>query len=165
MKKPENLEFKLLMKNIKRNKNMIDNKIKARQENKLKREEQNKRLNQIRERNELNMKSKKIDFYKRQMSRDLKDLQKRYQILNYENEIYINNNNEKLKNKKAGIEINSFSNIHRLHQNEVKNNFYKKNKNLKFFMDDNKNEKTKEADNKINNMALGGKLFYNKKMK
>ena len=39
MKKPENLEFKLLMKNIKRNKNMIDNKIKARQENKLKREE------------------------------------------------------------------------------------------------------------------------------
>ena len=99
------------------------------------------------------------------MTRDLKDLQKRYQILNYENEIYINNNNEKLKNKKAGIEINSFSNIHRVHQNEIKNNFYRKNKNLKFFMDDNKIEKNKEINNKINNPPLGGKPFYNKKIK
>ena len=163
MKKPENLEFKLLMKNIKRNQNIIENKNKARLEYKLKREEQNKKLNQIRERNELNIKNKKENFYKRQMSRDLKDLEKRYQILNYESEMF--NGNEKIKKKKPGIEINSFSNIHRVHQNEVKNNFYRKNKNLKFFMDDNKIEKNKEINNKINNPPLGGKPFYNKKIK
>ena len=164
MKKPENLEFKLLMKNIKKNRNIIENRIKTRQEFKLKREEQNKKLDLIRERNELNLKNKKANYYKRQMSRDLKDLQKRYQILNNENDIYFNDN--KLKNRKPGIEINAFSNIHRHHVNEVKNNFYNKNKNLKFIIDNKNNidtNKNKDSNNKINKMNFGGNAINNKK--
>ena len=163
MKKPENLEFKLLMKNIKKNRNIIENRIKTRQEFKLKKEEQNKKLNLIREKNELNMKNKKIEFYKRQMSRDLKDLQKRYQILNNENELY--NNEYKIKNKKAGMNVNAFSGLHRNHVNEVKNNFYKKNKNLKFFFDDDKNNKNVSIKNKINNVHLNEDIFNNKNNK
>ena len=165
MKKPENLEFKLLMKNIKKNRNIIENRIKTRQEFKLKREEQNKKLDLIRERNELNLKNKKANYYKRQMSRDLKDLQKRYQILNNENDIYFNNN--KLKNRKPGIEINAFSNIHRHHVNEVKNNFYNKNKNLKFKNDNNKidTNKNKDLNNMINKANFGGNAINNKKIK
>ena len=165
MKKPENLEFKLLMKNIKKNRNIIENRIKTRQEFKLKREEQNKKLDLIRERNELNLKNKKANYYKRQMSRDLKDLQKRYQILNNENDIYFNDN--KLKNRKPGIEINAFSNIHRHHVNEVKNNFYNKNKNLKFIIDNNKinTNKNKDLNNIINKANFGGNAVNNKKIK
>ena len=165
MKKPENLEFKLLMKNIKKNRNIIENRIKTRQEFKLKREEQNKKLDLIRERNELNLKNKKANYYKRQMSRDLKDLQKRYQILNNENDIYFNDN--KLKNRKPGIEINAFSNIHRHHVNEVKNNFYNKNKNLKFIINNNKidTNKNKDLNNKINKANFGGNAINNKKIK
>ena len=165
MKKPENLEFKLLMKNIKKNRNIIENRIKTRQEFKLKREEQNKKLDLIRERNELNLKNKKANYYKRQMSRDLKDLQKRYQILNNENDIYFNDN--KLKNRKPGIEINAFSNIHRHHVNEVKNNFYNKNKNLKFNIDNNKidTNKNKDLNNMINKANFGGNAINNKKIK
>ena len=165
MKKPENLEFKLLMKNIKKNRNIIENRIKTRQELKLKREEQNKKLDLIRERNELNLKNKKANYYKRQMSRDLKDLQKRYQILNNENDIYFNDN--KLKNRKPGIEINAFSNIHRHHVNEVKNNFYNKNKNLKFIIDNNKidTNKNKDLNNIINKANFGGNAINNKKIK
>ena len=157
MKKPENLEFKLLMKNIKRNRNIIENRIKTRQEFKIKREEQNKKLDLIRERNELNSKNKKIEFYKRKMSRDLKDLQKRYQILNNENDLY-NNNDNMINNKNVGIKINAFSNIHRNHVNKVKNNFYKKNENLKLFSDDNKAISNKGNNNKINNANLDGKF-------
>ena len=156
MKKPENLEFKLLMKNIKRNRNIIENRIKTRQEFKIKREEQNKKLDLIRERNELNSKNKKIEFYKRKMSRDLKDLQKRYQILNNENDLY--NNDNMINNKNVGIKINAFSNIHRNHVNKVKNNFYKKNGNLKLFSDDNKDISNKGINNKINNVNLDGKF-------
>ena len=165
MKKPENLEFKLLMKNIKKNRNIIENRIKTRQEFKLKREEQNKKLDLIRERNELNLKNKKANYYKRQMSRDLKDLQKRYQILNNENDIYFNDN--KLKNRKPGIEINAFSNIHRHHVNEVKNNFYNKNKNLKFIIDNNKidTNKNKDLNNIINKANFGGNAINIKKIK
>ena len=165
MKKPENLEFKLLMKNIKKNRNIIENRIKTRQEFKLKREEQNKKLDLIRERNELNLKNKKANYYKRQMSRDLKDLQKRYQILNNENDIYFNDN--KLKNRKPGIEINAFSNIHRHHVNEVKNNFYNKNKNLKFVINNNKidTNKNKDLNNIINKANFGGNAINNKKIK
>ena len=165
MKKPENLEFKLLMKNIKKNRNIIENRIKTRQEFKLKREEQNKKLDLIRERNELNLKNKKANYYKRQMSRDLKDLQKRYQILNNENDIYFNDN--KLKNRKPGIEINAFSNIHRHHVNEIKNNFYNKNKNLKFIIDNNKIDinKNKDLNNIINKANFGGNAINNKKIK
>ena len=165
MKKPENLEFKLLMKNIKKNRNIIENRIKTRQEFKLKREEQNKKLDLIRERNELNLKNKKANYYKRQMSRDLKDLQKRYQILNNENDIYFNDN--KLKNRKPGIEINAFSNIHRHHVNEVKNNFYNKNKNLKFIINNNKidTNKNKDLNNIINKANFGGNAINNKKIK
>ena len=165
MKKPENLEFKLLMKNIKKNRNIIENRIKTRQELKLKREEQNKKLDLIRERNELNLKNKKANYYKRQMSRDLKDLQKRYQILNNENDIYFNDN--KLKNRKPGIEINAFSNIHRHHVNEVKNNFYNKNKNLKFIINNNKidTNKNKDLNNIINKANFGGNAINNKKIK
>ena len=164
MKKPENLEFKLLMKNIKKNRNIIENRIKTRQELKLKREEQNKKLDLIRERNELNLKNKKANYYKRQMSRDLKDLQKRYQILNNENDIYFNDN--KLKNRKPGIEINAFSNIHRHHVNEVKNNFYNKNKNLKFIINNNKidTNKNKDLNNIINKANFGGNAINNKKI-
>ena len=157
MKKPENLEFKLLMKNIKRNRNIIENRIKTRQEFKIKREEQNKKMDLIRERNELNSKNKKIEFYKRKMSRDLKDLQKRYQILNNENDLY-NNNDNMINNKNVGIKINAFSNIHRNHVNKVKNNFYKKNENLKLFSDDNKAISNKGNNNKINNANLDGKF-------
>ena len=165
MKKPENLEFKLLMKNIKKNRNIIENRIKTRQEFKLKREEQNKKLDLIRERNELNLKNKKANYYKRQMSRDLKDLQKRYQILNNENDIYFNDN--KLKNRKPGIEINAFSNIHRHHVNEVKNNFYNKNKNLKFIINNNEidTNKNKDLNNIINKANFGGNAINNKKIK
>ena len=165
MKKPENLEFKLLMKNIKKNRNIIENRIKTRQEFKLKREEQSKKLDLIRERNELNLKNKKANYYKRQMSRDLKDLQKRYQILNNENDIYFNDN--KLKNRKPGIEINAFSNIHRHHVNEVKNNFYNKNKNLKFIINNNKidTNKNKDLNNIINKANFGGNAINNKKIK
>ena len=165
MKKPENLEFKLLMKNIKKNRNIIENRIKTREEFKLKREEQNKKLDLIRERNELNLKNKKANYYKRQMSRDLKDLQKRYQILNNENDIYFNDN--KLKNRKPGIEINAFSNIHRHHVNEVKNNFYNKNKNLKFIINNNKidTNKNKDLNNIINKANFGGNAINNKKIK
>ena len=165
MKKPENLEFKLLMKNIKKNRNIIENRIKTRQEFKLRREEQNKKLDLIRERNELNVKNKKTDYYKRQMSRDLKDLQKRYQLLNNENDIYFDNN--KIKNRKPGIEINAFSNIHRHQINQVKNNFYNKNKNLKFIIDDNKIDTNKNIDlnNRINKSNFGKNVVNNKKIK
>ena len=163
MKKPENLEFKLLMKNIKKNRNIIENRIKTKQEFKLKKEEQNKKLNQIRERNELNIKNKKAEYYKRQMSRDLKDLQKRYQLLNNENDMYYNNN--KIVNKKTGMEINAFSHLHRHHVNEVKNNFYKKNKSLKYFIDDNKIEKNIGYNNKKNNAHIAGNVFVNKNIK
>ena len=128
MKKPENLEFKLLMKNIKKNKNIIENRNKAREELRAKKEEYNKKLEEIRMKNELNLQNKKIGFYKRKMSRDIKDLQKRYQILKPEiddNNLY---NNDYILNQK----FNTFNGIHRHHVNEMKNNFYKKNKNLKF---------------------------------
>ena len=132
MKKPENLEFKLLMKNIKKNKNIIENRTKTREELRAKKEEYNKKLEEIRMKNELNLQNKKIGFYKRKMSRDIKDLQKRYQILKPEiddNNLY---NNDYILNQKVGLNINAFSGIHRHHVNEMKNNFYKKNKNLKF---------------------------------
>ena len=126
MKKPENLEFKLLMKNIKRNRNIIENRNKTRQEFKQKRDEYNKKLDEIRLKNVLNFKNKKIEFYKRQMSRDLKDLQKRYQILKP------GLDEAELQNKNAGIKIDTFSHIHRQQVKKMKNNFYKKNENLKF---------------------------------
>ena len=88
-------------------------------------------MEEIKKRQELNFKNKKNEFYKRQMSRDMKQLHKRYEILKPEydeNDLYYNINN---KNKKVGIKINNFSNIHRKHVNEVKNNFYKKNEKLK----------------------------------
>ena len=75
--------------------------------------------------NELNLQNKKIGFYKRKMSRDIKDLQKRYQILKPEiddNNLY---NNDYILNQKVGLNINAFSGIHRHHVNEMKNNFYK----------------------------------------
>ena len=129
MKKPENLEFKLLMKNIKKNRNIIENRNKTRQEFKLKREQYNNRLNEIKKKNESNLKNKKIEFYNRQMSRDLKDLHKRYNILKPALD------ETDSKNKKAGIKIDSFSNIHKQKVNKMKNNFYKKNENLKFEKD------------------------------
>ena len=91
------------------------------------------------------------------MSRDLKDLQKRYQILNNENDLY-NNNDNMINNKNVGIKINAFSNIHRNHVNQVKNNFYKKNGNLKYFSDDNKAISNKGNNNKINNANSDGKF-------
>ena len=153
MKKDENLEFKLIMKNIKKNRNIIENRIKTREEYKMKREEQNKKMNEIRQRNENNMKNKKMELYKRQMSRDLKDLHKRYQIFKPEydeNDYYYYNN----KNKQPGMKINAFSGIHRHHVNQIKNNFYKKNEKLKFiqnnFLDININ-KTENKNYNINN--------------
>ena len=129
MKKPENLEFKLLMKNIKKNRNIIENRNKARQEYKLRRESYNNRLNEIKQKNELNLKNKKNEFYKRQMSRDLKDLQKRYNILKPAFD------ETDLMNTKPGIKMDSFTNIYRQQINKRKNNFYKKNENLKFEQD------------------------------
>ena len=129
MKKPENLEFKLLMKNIKKNRNIIENRNKTRQEYKLRRESYNNRLNEIKQKNELNLKNKKNEFYKRQMSRDLKDLQKRYNILKPAFD------ETDLINTKPGIKMDSFTNIYRQQINKRKNNFYKKNENLRFEQD------------------------------
>ena len=126
MKKPENLEFKLLMKNIKKNRNIIENRNKTRQEYKLRRESYNNRLSEIKQKNELNLKNKKTELYNRQMSRDLKDLQRRYNILKPALD------ETDLKNKKAGIKIGSFTNIYKQQINKMKNNFYNKNENLKF---------------------------------
>ena len=72
MKKPENLEFKLLMKNIKKNKNIIENRNKAREELRAKKEEYNKKLEEIRMKNELNLQNKKIGLIKEKCQEILK---------------------------------------------------------------------------------------------
>ena len=138
MKKPDNLEIKLLMKNIKKNNTIIERRNKTRQEMRRRRDEREKRFEDVFKRNELNEKSKKNTFYNRQMSRDMKDIQKRYHILKPqydEDDLYYNNKD--IKNKKIGNKINVFSNNRRNHINDIKNNFYKKNENLKINQDNN----------------------------
>ena len=133
-----NLEFKLLMKNIKKNSNIIEKRNKTRQEFRKRKEERNKKFEEVFKRNELNEKNRKNELYKRQMSRDLKNIQKRYQILipEYdEDDLYYNNKN--IKNKNIGNKINVYSNKRRQLINNIKNNFYEKNKNLK--IDENNN--------------------------
>ena len=145
-----NLEIKLLMKNIKKNNNIIEKRNKTRQEIRNRRKEREKRFEEVAKRNELNEKNKKNQLYKRRMTRDLKDIQKRYQILKPEydeNDLYYNNKN--IKNKKIGNKINIYSNNRRQHLNFIKDNFYKKNENLKIDQNDNFLENLNKVDNEI----------------
>jgi hypothetical protein len=133
-----NLEIKLLMKNIKKNNNIIEKRNKTRQEIRNRRKEREKKFEEVLKRNELNENNKKNKLYKRQMTRDLKDIQKRYQILKPqydEDDLYYNNKD--IKNKKIGNKINVFSNNRRQHLNDIKNTFYKKNENLKIDQNNN----------------------------
>ena len=145
-----NLEFKLLMKNIKKNSNIIEKRNKTRQEFRKRKEERNKKFEEVFKRNELNEKNRKNELYKRQMSRDLKNIQKRYQILipEYdEDDLYYNNKN--IKNKNIGNKINVYSNKRRQLLNNIKNNFYEKNKNLKIDENNNINDNLNKVNNEI----------------
>jgi len=172
MKEPNMLEFKLLMKNIKKNNNIIERRNKTRQEMRQRKKEREKNYEEVLKRNELNEKNKKNEYYKRQMSRDLKDVQKRYNILKPqydENDLYYNNKD--IINKKYGNKIKVFSNNRTQHLNEMKNNFYKKNENLK--IDQNNNHfienlnkiedeiKNFEKNNEINTFAKTNKTNTN----
>ena len=154
MKEPNMLEFKLLMKNIKKNNNIIERRNKTRQEIRQRKKEREKHLEEVLKRNELNEKNRKNECHKRQMSRDLKDVQKRYNILKPqydENDLYYNNKD--ITNKKIGNKIKVFSNKRTQHLNEIKNNFYKKNENLK--IDQNNNnfiENLNKIENEIKNI-------------
>ena len=93
------------------------------------------------------------------MSRDLKNIQKRYEILKPEydeNDLYYNNKD--IKNKKIGNKINIYSNNRRQHLNDIKNNFYKKNQNLKIEQNDN-------FINNLNNIDKEIKSFEKQKNK
>ncbi len=154
MKEPNMLEFKLLMKNIKKNNNIIERRNKTRQEMRQRKKEREKHLEEVLKRNELNENNRKNEYCKRQMSRDLKDVQKRYNILKPqydENDLYYNNKD--IANKKIGNKIKVFSNNRTQHLKEIKNNFYKKNENLK--IDQNNNnfiENLNKIDNEIKNI-------------
>ena len=150
MKDKENLEIKILLKNIKKNNNIIEKRSKTRQEFRKRKEERERRFEEVAKRNELNEKNKKNELYKRRMTRDLKDIQKRYQILKPEydeNDLYYNNKD--IKNKKIGNKINIYSNKRRQHINFIKDNFYKKNENLKIQQNDNFFENLNKVDNEI----------------
>lgn len=172
MKEPNMLEFKLLMKNIKKNNNIIERRNKTRQEMRERKKEREKKFEEVLKRNELNENNKKNKYYKRHMSRDMKDIQKRYNILKPqydENDLYYNNKD--ITNKKIGNKIKVFSNNRTQHLNEIKNNFYKKNENLKidqnnnnFFDNLNKiNDEIKniEKDTKTNMFAKTNKINSN----
>ena len=150
MKDEGNLEIKILLKNIRTKNNIIEKRNKTRQEFRKRREERDKRFEEVSKRNELNEKNKKNQLYKRRMTRDLKDIQKRYQILKPEydeNDLYYNNKD--IKNKKIGNKINIYSNKRRQHINFIKDNFYKKNENLKIEQNDNFLENLNKIDNEI----------------
>jgi hypothetical protein len=159
MKEPNMLEFKLLMKNIKKNNNIIERRNKTRQEMRQRKKEREKHLEEVLKRNELNENIRKNEYCKRQMSRDLKDVQKRYNILKPqydENDLYYNNKD--ITNKIIGKKIKVFSNNRTQHLNEIKNNFYKKNENLK--IDQNNNnfiENLNKIDNEIKNIEKNNK--------
>ena len=159
MKEPNMLEFKLLMKNIKKNNNIIERRNKTRQEMRQRKKEREKHLEEVLKRNELNENIRKNEYCKRQMSRDLKDVQKRYNILKPqydENDLYYNNKD--ITNKIIGNKIKVFSNNRTQHLNEIKNNFYKKNENLK--IDQNNNnfiENLNKIDNEIKSIEKNNK--------
>ena len=159
MNEQNNLEFKLLMKNIKKNNIIIEKRIKTRQEFRKRREERDKKFEEVFKRNELNEKKRKNDIYKRQMSRDLKNIQKRYEILKPEydeNDLYYNNKD--IKNKRIGNKINAYSNNRRQHLNDIKNNFYKKNQKLKI-------EQNNNFIDNLNNIDKEMKFFEKPKSK
>ena len=168
MKEQNNLEFKILMKNIKKNNNIIEKRNKTRQEFRKRKEEREKKYEEVLKRNELNEKNKKNVMYKRQMTKDLKDIQKRYQILKPEyDEEDLYYNNKDIKNKKIGNKINIYSNKRRQHLNDVKNNFYKKNQNLKFEQNGNLIDNLNKVNDEIKNFELhkNGKDDINKNKK
>ena len=155
MKEQNNLEFKILMKNIKKNNNIIEKRIKTRQEFRKRKEEREKKYEEVLKRNELNEKNKKNVMYKRQMTKDLKDIQKRYQILKPEyDEEDLYYNNKDIKNKKIGNKINIYSNKRRQHLNDIKNKFYKKNQNLKFGQNENMIDNLNKVNDEIKDLEL-----------
>ena len=166
MKYQNNLEIKILLKNIKKNNTIREKRNKTRQEFRKRREERDKKFEEVLKRNELNENNKKNELYKRQMSRDLKNLQKRYQILKPqydEDDLYYNNKD--IKNKKIGNNINVFSNKRRQHLNDIKNTFYKKNENLKIDQNnDNFIQNLKNVENEMKNID-GQKKHINKIIK
>lgn len=167
MNEQNNLEIKLLMKNIKRNNNIIEKRNKTRQEYRKRRVEREKKFEEVLKRNEINEDNKKNKLYKRQMTRDLKDIKKRYQILKPqydEDDLYYNNKD--IKNKKIGNKINVYSNNRRQHLNDVKNTFYKKNENLKIDQDNNNFlNNLNNVDNEIKNFEVHNKNDMNIKNK
>ena len=166
MKEQNNLEFKILMKNIKKNNNIIEKRNKTRQEFRKRKEEREKKFEEVYKRKELHEKNKKNEIYKRQMTHDLKNIQKRYQILKpeYDDEdLYYNNKD--IKNKKIGNQINVYSNKRRQHLNDIKNIFYKKNQKLKIeYNNNNFMENLNNIDKEINNLEKS-KNAKNKEIK
>ena len=159
-----NLEFKIFMKNIKKNNTIIEKRNKTRQEFRKRKEEREKKFQEVSKRNELNEINKKNIMYKRQMTKDLKDIQKRYQILKPEydeDDLYYNNKD--IKNKKIGNQINIYSNKRRQQLNNIKNKFYKKNQNLKIEQNNNLIDNLNKVDNELKNFEKQ-KYDINKKI-
>ena len=131
------LEVKLLLKNVRINNNIIDSRNKARADlyNKFKKRE--KRIKDAKIISELII-LKKIDSIKqRQMSRDIRDIKYRFKLINpmindggvvgsspgYDDDI------SKINNK-----VNYYSMNRRKYIDEIKNKFYDKNSSLKKIM-------------------------------
>ena len=130
--KTDNLEVQILLKNIKNNNKLIQQRNKTREEIMKRKDERDKKMEEVLRRNEQLEFEKKNKIKKRQMSRDVKNIQRRYNILKpmYDDkDIYYNNEN--IKNKKIGNQIQVFSTNRRTHLNEVKNKFYESNNILK----------------------------------
>ena len=125
------LEVKLLLKSAKINNNIINSRNKAREELHRKFKQREKRTEIARIASDL-MKQNKINYIKnRQMSRDIRDIQYRFQSIN---PIYNNNNvydKSYINNNQKNYEYKYYSSNRRKYIDDIKNKFYNKNTALK----------------------------------